>query len=110
QNTKETIMWFRSLFDSLKSPGSHLPVRRQDTKAVRRTAYRPRLEALEDRRLLSFSLGGDFDPGGNVSDIVIADLNRDGRPDVVTVGKDASVLLGDGTGGLAPAQHFPLDS
>src|SRR4029434_4315531 len=63
--------------------------------------------------LLSFSLGGDFVPGGEVNDIVIADLNRDGRPDVATVdyrGENASVLLGDGTGALAPAQHFPLNS
>ena len=92
-------MWFRPLLASLTFRGSRIPARRREPKPTRRrAAYRPQLEVLEDRRLLSLTVAGDFAPGDSPADIVVADLNRDGRPDLAAVdyaGRNASVLLDD---------------
>ena len=47
---------------------------------------------------------------GNPVDVITADLNQDGRPDLVTSNRttnSVSVLLG-GTGGFAAAVHYPV--
>lgn len=44
-----------------------------------------------------------FDFGGNVLPLMIADVNRDGKMDVVAAGGDSvRTMLGDGRGGFAP--------
>ena len=44
-----------------------------------------------------------FDFGGNVLPLMIADVNRDGKMDVVAAGGDSvRIMLGDGRGGFAP--------
>jgi hypothetical protein len=49
-----------------------------------------------------------FDMGHNVWQMVLADVNRDGRADVVAAAGDSiRVMLGDGTGSFRPAPHSP---
>lgn len=52
--------------------------------------------------------------GENPNDIVLGDVNGDGRPDIITVNpgsRDISVLLGDGTGNFTPVKNsVSLDS
>jgi len=52
--------------------------------------------------------------GKNPNDIVLGDVNGDGKPDIVTVNpgsRDISVLLGDGTGNFTPVENsLSLDS
>jgi hypothetical protein len=44
-----------------------------------------------------------FDFGGNVMHSMVADVNRDGKMDVVAVGGESlRIMLGDGRGGFAP--------
>lgn len=50
-----------------------------------------------------------YPTGAETLDVVIADLNRDGKPDLVTSNRadnNIAVLHGDGTGGFDPADHF----
>jgi hypothetical protein len=50
-----------------------------------------------------------FDLGHSVFSIALADMNRDGRPDVIGVSGDGvRVMLGDGRGGLKPAPDSPF--
>jgi hypothetical protein len=86
-------------------------------KPVSRTAtrFRPGIEALEDRRLLSFALPVSYNVGTqpdpyipNAAPISVAtgDFNGDGKPDLVeaqTVDNSAYVLLGNGDGTFRPA-------
>jgi hypothetical protein len=52
--------------------------------------------------------GSPIDLGHNVWRIVLADVNRDGRADVVAAAGDSiRVMLGDGTGSFRPAPHSP---
>jgi hypothetical protein len=55
----------------------------------------------------NFGLNG----GDRPAQVAIADFNRDGIPDLVTVNfgtRDVSVLLGNGSGGFGTAANFPL--
>ena len=53
--------------------------------------------------------GSPFDLGHNVSHIVLADVNRDRREDVIAAAGDSiRVMLGDGTGRFNPAPHSPF--
>jgi hypothetical protein len=68
------------------------------------------LEALEDRRVLSFLPPATFPVGVNPRAVTVADFNRDGTPDlaVVNTGQSSSqssvsVLLGNGNGSFQPA-------
>lgn len=52
-----------------------------------------------------------FRVGAAPSSVAIADVNRDGKPDLVVAnngGGDVTVLLGDGKGGFAPAAGSPF--
>ena len=54
--------------------------------------------------------GSPFDFGHNVWQIVLADVNRDRREDVVAAAGDSiRVMLGDGTG-FKPAPHSPFET
>ncbi len=49
-----------------------------------------------------------FNFGHNAFHMVLADVNRDGKPDVLAAaGEGVSVMLGDGRGGFSPAPHSP---
>jgi hypothetical protein len=71
-------------------------------------------EALENRRLLSFSPAVNYATIGTPSAIVTADLNNDGKLDLVTCANAAtgsySVFLGNGAGGFGAAQRTVIGS
>ena len=53
--------------------------------------------------------GSPLDMGHNAYQIVLADVNRDGRTDVVVAAGDGvRVMLGDGSGSFKPAPHSPF--
>ena len=55
--------------------------------------------------------GSPFDFDHNVWQIVLADVNRDRREDVIAAAGDSiRVMLGDGTGGFKPAPHSPFET
>src|SRR5262245_23143374 len=88
------IMWLTTLLDLLKSRSRrHRPQRR------RREVDCPlRLEALEDRTLMSFTSIASYPAGLNPYAIVTADFNNDNRLDIAVVnngGNSVSVLLGN---------------
>ncbi len=58
-----------------------------------------------------FSNVRSFAAGTTPQFVAVADLNGDGKPDLVTAnfgGNNVSVLLGDGSGGFAPAPGSPV--
>lgn len=58
-------------------------------------------EALEERRLMSFSPAVNYAAGAEPQEIVSADFNNDGRPDLLVANSTANsvnVLLGNGNG------------
>jgi len=75
----------------------------------RKTVSRACCEMLESRRLLSFSPAVNYATIGTPSAIVTADLNNDGKLDLVTcanaVTGSYSVFLGNGAGGFGAAQR-----
>jgi hypothetical protein len=78
--------------------------------ARKSAAFRPRLEALEDRCLPSFSSPTSYAVGANPQAVVTADLNGDGRLDLVTANRSAtgvSVLLAKNSS-FAPAQNYAV--
>ena len=53
--------------------------------------------------------GSPFDFGVSLFHFIIADVDRDGKPDVVAVsGNSVRVLLGDGRGAFKPAASIPV--
>src|SRR5437870_1094193 len=75
--------------------------RRRGRRARPAGRFRPRLETLESRTLPSFTLGGSFDAGSGAWSVAVADVNGDGKPDLVVAnhgGESVSVLLGKGDG------------
>ena len=89
-------MWFRSLFTFL-NPYS---TKTNEVARRRQIIARPRVEALEDRCLLSFSTPVSY-PAGierlfTGSNVVVGDFDGNATADVATVG--GGVLLGNGDG------------
>ncbi len=69
--------------------------------------FRPQLEALEDRWLPSFLAPVNYAAGSYSQAGVTADLNADGKLDLVTAGYGSvSVLLGNGNGTFAAAKSY----
>src|SRR5580693_1620332 len=74
--------------------------------------FRPQLEALETRCLLSFSLGSSLVVGSAPTSVAVGDFNGDGKPDAAVANFQSgsvSILLGNGDGTFAAAQNIPLD-
>jgi hypothetical protein len=90
----------------------------------RRVSCRPRLDVLEDRCLPSgFSAPVNYPVGTNPQAVVTADVNGDGKLDLITanqgtydsatgtyVGGGVSVLLGNGRGGFGAARNYAAAS
>jgi hypothetical protein len=71
--------------------------------------FRPLVQVLEDRNLLSFLPPVSYPVGPSPLAVVTADLNGDGVPDLITANGSAgtvSVLLGNGGGTFAAAQDY----
>lgn len=71
------------------------------------------LEALEGRRLLSFTPAVNYPVGTDPQEVVTADFNNDGKLDLATANAGSntlSVLLGNGAGGFGATQQFPAGS
>src|SRR5687768_9603864 len=81
-------MSIQSFFKSLTSPSPRRrPARRN---------FRPQLEALEDRSLMSFTPAANYAVGLNPTAVTAADFNRDGYDDIAVAnyGDDTvSILL-----------------
>jgi hypothetical protein len=80
-------------------------VMKNSTKIIHRAV----IETLESRRLLSLTAPVYSSVGDHPQAVATADLNGDGRSDVVTANSNSnnvSVLLSNASGALQPAQHF----
>src|SRR5262249_29478640 len=99
---KEIPMPLQNVFKSLTStPPRRRPIRRSPP------ASRPRLEALEDRCLLSFNPAVSYAVGTGPQGLLTADLNGDGRLDLAVANSGSntvSVLLGNANGTFQPAR------
>src|SRR5262245_22522655 len=103
---------------SLDSILRRLQLRRPARRAKHYYAVRrPRFEALEDRRVLSFTPAVSFPVGASPLTVVTGDFNGDGHLDLATGNPLAetqdqsttvSVLLGDGAGGFGAAMNFDV--
>ena len=65
----------------------------------------------DGHRHFSPAPGSPFPCGKNPNDIVVADMNADGNPDILIANTGTpyiTILLGDGRGGFTPAPHSPF--
>jgi hypothetical protein len=71
----------------------------------------PRRSAQSRDPLFTPALGFPLNIGSRPNDIAVADLNKDGRLDVLTCndGDTVTVLLGNGRGGFTPAAGSPIN-
>src|SRR5262249_54074283 len=103
---KEIVMWFRSFADYFRRRPARRPIRRRPQPA---TACRLLLEALEDRTVPSFMAPVTYSVGTGPQAIVTADLNHDGRLDLITANagsNNISVQLGNGNGTFSAAHSY----
>jgi hypothetical protein len=73
----------------------------------------PCLEGLETRDLLSFQLPGPFPAGIPPNVVVVADVNNDGKADLIIANassNDVTVFQGNGDGTFGPARSFATGS
>src|SRR5438093_707638 len=79
-------MSFTSWLRNLRSALAPSRVERQHRRrSLRPAPHRPRLEALEDRCLLTLSPAVNYAVAAYPLDMVVADLNGDGKADLVTI-------------------------
>jgi len=99
-------MWFRSMVGSFKSSGASNASRsRRRRQNRRRPADRLRLEALEDRCLLTFLAPVGYPVAGAV--VAAGDFSNNGIQDLVVAGGSSlTVLMGDGDGTFQPAKTY----
>jgi hypothetical protein len=115
-------MWFSSWLQNWKRSDPGKRVRAHESPRQRAT-LRPRLEALEDRCLPSFYSGVSYPAGTSPQAVVTADVNGDGKLDLITAnqgtynsstgtfaGGGVSVLLGKGRGVFGAAQNYAVGS
>src|SRR5688572_20967190 len=75
----------------------------------RQSARRLLLEGLEDRCLMAFNPFTEYSVLSAPNDLALADLNADGRPDMVvasTSGSSVEIRLGNADGTFGSAQSF----
>lgn len=109
-------MWFCSIFDSANFPAPRTSRRsKKRRRHGRRATARPRLEALESRRLLTFMAPVDYPAATYVRDVAAGDFANNGIQDLATIGhngfafgNEVSVLLGKGDGTFQAAQAYPV--
>jgi hypothetical protein len=106
-------MRFLSWLHGLKPTASGPRTKRGQARGPRRQPRSVQLaiETLEDRCLLSFSPAVNYPAAGDPGDMVVADLNRDGKADVVTINVgQVSILPGQGDGSFGTAQTISVGS
>src|SRR5437867_498641 len=89
---------------------------RQACCRSRLPSFRPFVEALENRTLLSFLLPVDYATGKYPSSVAVGDFNGDGHLDLAVAingrvsGGTVSVLLGNGDGTFRDPQDYAVGS
>jgi hypothetical protein len=97
---------FRTLLGSRRSPQ---PSPRKPARPQAGRPFRPALEPLEERSLLSFLPAVSYPIGGGPQSTVVADFNGDGLPDLAIPNiydNTVSVLLGNGDGTFQSAISY----
>jgi hypothetical protein len=101
-------MWFRSLPDTVTTRPGRAASRRARRPAFRPAEFRPRLEALEDRWVPSFTPPVNYPAGLAPHNWVAGDFNGNGKVDLAVLdGDTVKVLLGNGDGTFQAARTSP---
>jgi Calx-beta domain/FG-GAP-like repeat/FG-GAP repeat len=69
---------------------------------------RPRLEVLEDRMVPSFAAPVSYAAGAGAADVLTADFNGDGQPDLAVCNGNITVFLGKAGGSFQTAGSFAV--
>jgi hypothetical protein len=102
-------MLVRSWLDALKLHLAHTPNRRQRRAAGQRgpATHHPRLETLEDRRVLALAGAVNYPVGANPQAIVSADFTNDGLLDLATANYDGTTSVLVANAAAPGAFHQP---